>query len=393
MTAHPSTTIFRDLRPLGGDPVDLVVVDGRVAAGPADGAEVVDCGGRVALPTLVDAHIHPDKTTWGEPWYSRRPARGIAELGEQDAEVFATLPAPVGVRAERLMGHAVTRGTRAMRAHADIAPAYGLAGVEGVREAARNLAHALDVQVVAFPQHGVRRAPGTAELMEEALRTGAADLLGGIDPTEFDEDPTGQLDLVFGLADRYGVGVDIHLHEGGETGARTLYAIAERTRALGLGGKVTVGHAFAVPQAGDGFDALAAALGEAGVALTTVASDPYRVLPVERLRGHGVLVGLGSDGVRDAWSPFGDADMLHRAHQLAKVSRARTDEQLDAALDTAAHGGAAVVGLPAADFAPGAPADFVLVEGECTPQVVVDLPPRNLVVRAGRVVARDGVLV
>ncbi|WP_306370855.1 amidohydrolase [Nocardiopsis sp. CC223A] len=394
MTAHPRTTVFRDLCPLGGDPVDLVVVDGRVAAGPAvEGAQVVDCGGRIALPTLVDAHIHPDKTTWGEPWYSRRPARGIAELGEQDAEVFAALPTPVAVRAERLMGHAVTRGTRAMRAHADIAPAYGLAGVEGVREAARNLAHALDVQVVAFPQHGVRRAPGTAELMEEALRTGAADLVGGIDPTGFDGDPTGQLDLVFGLADRYGVGVDIHLHEGGETGVRTLHAIAERTRALDLGGQVTVGHAFAVPEAGDGFDALAAALGAAGVALTTVAPDPARVLPVERLRGHGVLVGLGSDGVRDAWSPFGDADMLHRAHLLAEASRARTDEQLTAALETAAHGGAAVMGLPAADFAPGSPADFVLVEGECAPQVVVDLPPRNLVVRAGRVVARDGALV
>jgi hypothetical protein len=51
-----------------------------------------------------------------------------------------------------------------------------------------------------------------------------------------------------------------------------------------------------------------------------------------------------------------------------------------------------VVGLPHLDLSAGSPADFFLVRGECLPQVVVDLPPRDLVVRAGRVVARDGEL-
>jgi cytosine/creatinine deaminase len=367
------------------------VVEGAVSDRlPTEDAEVVDCGGRIALPTLVDAHIHPDKTSWGEPWYSRRPARGIAELGEQDAEFFRNCPSPVADRAERLMGHAVTRGTRAMRAHADVAPAYGLDGLHGVREAARRLAHALDVRIVAFPQHGVRRAPGTDALLEEALRTGAADLIGGIDPEGFDDDLDGQLDLVFGLADRYRAGVDIHLHDSGSVGSRTMWAIIERTRALDMGGSVTVSHAFGVTPAAEDFEAVAAGLGEAGIALTTVAPDPSRVLPVARLREHGVRVGVGSDGVRDSWSPFGDADMLHRAHLLARALRARSDDQLSDAFLTAAHDGASLVDLPRTDFAPGAPADFLLVEGECLPQVVVDLPRRHAVVRAGRVVAREG---
>ncbi|MEU3018266.1 MULTISPECIES: amidohydrolase [unclassified Nocardiopsis] len=394
MTEQTSPTIFRDVRPMGGDPVDLVVIDGRVADRVPDGrADVVDCGGRIALPTLVDAHIHPDKTSWGEPWQSRRPARGIGELGEQDAEFFRSCPSPVADRAERLMGHAVTRGTRAMRAHADIAPAYGLDGLHGVREAARRLAHALDVRIVAFPQHGVRRAPGTDSLLEEALRTGAADLVGGIDPEGFDADLDGQLDLVFGLADRYRVGVDLHLHDSGAVGSRTMRAIIERTRALDMGGNVTVSHAFGVTPAAEDFASVAAALGEAGIALTTVAPDPARVLPVARLREHGVRVGVGSDGVRDSWSPFGDADMLHRAHLLARALRARLDEQLEDAFLTAAHDGASLVGLERADFTIGAPADFLLVDGECLAQVVVDTPRRHAVVRAGRVVAREDRLV
>lgn len=56
----------------------------------------------------------------------------------------------------------------------------------------------------------------------------------------------------------------------------------------------------------------------------------------------------------------------------------------------ASAGDAALLWLPAADLAPGSPADFLLVGGECLPQVVVDLPRRDVVVRAGRVVARDG---
>lgn len=57
-----------------------------------------------------------------------------------------------------------------------MAPAYGLAGVEGVADARERLRHALGVQIAAFPQHGVIRTPGTAQLLEKAARTGAIDM-------------------------------------------------------------------------------------------------------------------------------------------------------------------------------------------------------------------------
>ncbi|MCX5457392.1 amidohydrolase family protein [Streptomyces albidoflavus] len=338
-------TVFRNVRPYGAKrPTDLVAVDGLLTSGPAPhGAEVVDGGGRIALPTLVDAHIHPDKTAWGEPWVSRNPAGSIAEYAEEDVKLYHALRTPLKERAERLMGHAVTRGTRAMRAHADVAPAFDLAGVEGVGSARRNLRHALDV--------------------------------------------------VFGIADRHGVGVDIHLHERAATGLESLRAIIARTRALSLQGKVTVSHVFCVPGLpGRELDQLAAELADAGISLTTVAPSSDLVLPIGRLRAHGVEVGLGSDGVRDSWSPFGNADMLHRAHLLAWVGDARLDEELEAAFRAGADGGARLLGLPETDLKPGSPADFLLVRGECLPQILVDLPQRDLVIRAGRVMARDGEL-
>ncbi|BAG23287.1 MULTISPECIES: amidohydrolase family protein [Streptomyces] len=389
-------TVFTNVRPYGAErPVDLTVVDGVITADPAPhGAQVVDCEGRIALPTLVDAHIHPDKTAWGEPWVSRDPASTIAEYTAEDVKLHHALRTPLKERAERLMGHAVARGTRAMRAHVDVAPAYGLAGVEGVGSARGSLRHALDVEIVAFPQHGVIRTPGTEELLEEAARTGAVDRVGGIDPIGFDGALDEQLDIVFGIADRHGVGVDIHLHERAATGLESLRAIIDRTRALSLRGKVTVSHVFCVPGLPEReLDRLAADLADAGISLTTVAPSSDLVLPIGRLREHGVTVGLGSDGVRDSWSPFGNADMLHRSHLLARVQDARLDEELEAAFRSGADGGARLLGLPEVDLGPGSPADFLLVRGECLPQVVVDLPHREMVVRGGRIVARDGELV
>ncbi|MEV8623861.1 amidohydrolase [Streptomyces sp. NPDC051079] len=395
-----SATVYRDVRPFGGAVAELVAVDGVLVDAVPDGAavEVVEGGGRMALPTLVDAHIHPDKTSWGEPWHSRRAAAGIGEYVEGDVELARAMPTPVGERALRLMSHAAAQGTRAMRAHADVAPAFGLSGLEGLAEAREKLRGIVDVELVAFPQHGVVRAPGVTELLEEAATSGLITHVGGIDPAGFDAERGAadgeQLGTVFALAERHGLGLDIHLHDRGETGLAPLRDIAARARALGLQGRVTVSHAFAVAQlSGHELDAMADVLSGAGVALTTVALSATTILPFRRLAERGVRVGLGSDGVRDSWSPFGNADMLHRAWLAGWALRARLDEELAACFELAAHGGAELLGLDRADLRPGAPADFMLVDGECVPQAVVDVPRRDLVVRAGRIVARGGALV
>ncbi|MFF5933883.1 amidohydrolase [Streptomyces sp. NPDC012508] len=405
--ASPVITVFRDVRPWGGPPADLTAVDGVLVEADAvpEGAavEYVDGGGRLALPTLVDAHLHPDKTTWGEPWHSRRPARGIAAYVEGDVELYRAQGTSVAERALRLLSHAAAQGTRATRAHVDVAPAYGLEGVEALAAAREKLRGVLDIEAVAFPQHGVGRTPGVAELLEEAAAAGLVSHIGGIDPAGFDLDGAGlggarsdggQLDTVFGIAERHGLGLDIHLHDTGERGLAPLRDIAARTKALGLGGKVNVGHAFAVAElSGGDLDEIADVLADAGVSLTTVALSVNTVLPFRRLAERGVRVGLGSDGVRDNWSPFGNADMLHRAWLAGWALDVRLDGELEACFRVASDGGAELLGLPRADLRTGSPADFMLVEGECVPQVVVDQPRRDVVVRAGRVVARDGRLV
>ncbi|MFM9370116.1 amidohydrolase family protein [Streptomyces sp. Da 82-17] len=386
--------LFTSVRLHGTGVHDLLVSDGRVAAvDPAalpEGCTTVDGAGGLALPAPVDAHIHPDKTTWGQPWLSRTPAATLRDLIDGEVAARATFTASVEERAGALMDRAVARGTRAMRAHVDVAPAYGLDNVHGVRAAAARRAGLLDVQIVAFPQLGLLSAPGTTELVEQALDEGA-DIVGGLDPVGVDGDLHGQLDFVFGLAGRTGAPVDIHLHDRGPSGLAQVAEIARRTTALGMAGRVTVSHAFCLAELeGAELARTGEQLADAGVAVTTCALGADPVVPFGPLTARGVRVAAGSDGIRDPWTPFGDGDMINRAHLLAYRTDARTDAELAACYELVAHGGAALLGLEQSGLEVGDPADFVVLAAETVVQAVVDRPLPRLVVRGGRVVARDG---
>ena len=146
----------------------------------------------------------------------------------------------------------------------------------------------VSIQVVAFPQSGVVTRPGTAELLDRAVQEGA-ELIGGIDPAGIDRDPAGQLDVVFGIAGRHGAGVDIHLHDPGELGALQIRMIAERTRALGLAGKVSVSHAFCLGMVDEAeLGHLVDLLVDNGIAIMTNAPGDRPMPPLARLRAAGV---------------------------------------------------------------------------------------------------------
>jgi cytosine deaminase len=351
---------------------------------------VVDGGGQLALPGLVDAHAHLDKTLWGLPWRPHTAGDGLAALIENEHRGRAEL-AEAGVtvaeRAGNLLGAYVAAGTSHIRSHVDVDTAAGLDSLHAVMEARAAFAGRVSVELVAFPQSGLLVRPGTAELLEAAVQAGA-DLVGGLDPAGFDQRPVEHLDTIFAIADRHGRGLDIHLHDGGELGAFTLDLIIERARVLGLAGKVTVSHAFALAEVPPPrLERLVEGLAGQRISLTTVAPGNRPPLPLARLRAAGVAVGLGCDGIRDLWSPWGDGDLLARAALLAWRAGARRDQDLAAALELATSGGAEVLGLPAHGLTPGCTADLVLLPATTPGEAVVTHPPRTLVLKAGQIVA------
>jgi cytosine deaminase len=68
----------------------------------------------------------------------------------------------------------------------------------------------------------------------------------------------------------------------------------------------------------------------------------------------------------------------------------RRDEDIELALEAATYGGARALGLPAYGLTVGAPADLVVVGARTPAEAVVTRPARDLVLKAGRAVARTG---
>ncbi|MFE4466353.1 amidohydrolase family protein [Oerskovia sp. NPDC056781] len=399
-----AVSVLRNVRPWGGDPVDLHVTDGHITrvtphspteAGARQGRTApapgeVDGRGLLALPGFVNAHAHVDKSWWGKPWVSyggeaTTQGRIAHEREHRDELGIPGVDVTVAVLREFLR-----HGTTAIRTHVDVDLGLGLRGIDVVRESLFVLGGAVDAEIVAFPQDGVLRRPGVLELLDAAAAAGA-EHIGGLDPASIDRDPVTQLDGLFEIAERRGVGVDVHLHDGGELGAFQIELMIERTIRAGLQGKVNVAHGFAVGQLPPTRMAdLVEAMGDAGISMTTVAPIGATPLPLDLLRAHGVRVGLGTDGIRDLWAPYGTGDLLALTTRLSQLARFRHDEDIVRAARLATSDAAHFVGRPVHDLVEGARADVVLVDAENTMDAVVRAPGRALVVAGGQVVARDG---
>ncbi|MGX4738303.1 amidohydrolase family protein [Kitasatospora griseola] len=390
----PGPQLLLDATLPDGARADLRIEDGRIAAvtpvppgrelPAAAGPGERRLNGALLLPALVDGHAHLDKTFLGAPWQPHRETADlraqIASERQQRREVADRLP--VADRAEALARRMAALGTGHVRSHVDVDPDTGLDHLCAVLEARERVRELIDVQLVAFPQSGVVAEPGVAQLLDAALREGA-ELIGGLDPFGFDGDVDGQLDVVFELAERHGAGVDIHLHDGGAPGVAQLRAIAARTAALGLGGRVAVSHAYCLGQLEPReLDAVAAVLTDAGVAVMT--NGPARSMPpVKRLHERGVLVFAGSDNIRDAWWPYGTGDMLERATVIGLQGDLMTDQDLCLAADLATAHAARALGLAEYGIAVGGRADLVAVAAHSVPEAVAAHPERLLVLHRG----------
>ncbi|MDR3475491.1 MAG: amidohydrolase [Devosia sp.] len=387
----PAEYWLTGLRFADGNGGDLLVRDGNIAALAAASGDAPRqaMGGWLCLPSFVEGHVHLDKTFLGTPWQPHLPGGSVADRIRQEKVARSAINVPVEVRGSNLVEQELRFGTGYMRSHVDIDAESRLANFEAVSEIRQRYADRIDIQIVAFPQSGILASPGTEAFLDAALAAGA-DAIGGLDPAGIDGDPVGHLDVVFSLASRRGKDVDIHLHEGAALGVFELDLICDRTERFGLGGRVTVSHSYCLAQIGpEELKRIGGRLASAGVAILTSAPQ-VSMPPVRTLRALGVNIFAGSDNIRDAWSPFGNGDMLERAQIAARQQDLVEDADLSVALDMVGGASARALRLPHYGIAIGAPADLVLVEAETAAEAVASVPRRRMTFKRGRKVAELG---
>jgi cytosine/adenosine deaminase-related metal-dependent hydrolase len=386
--------LITNVRPAGGPATSILVEGGRIAAfgaPPRPGLAELDGGGRLAIPGLVEAHAHLDKTLWGMPWYRNEVGPRLIDKIDNERVAKKVLGIDARRQSARQVALTVGHGTTHIRTHVDVDTECGVGSIEGVMGTRDAHAAHVDMQIVAFPQSGLLVRPGTLELLDTAMALGA-NVVGGLDPCAIDRDPKGHLDAVFGLAQKYRRGVDIHLHEPGEMGAFSMELIIERAKALGMRGQsVVISHAFCLGMPEPTIvDRLLAELAAAEIAIMTTASPSRPVPSVQKCRAAGIVVGTGSDGIRDTWGPYGNADLLERAMFIGMRNNLRRDDEVEVALDVCTYGSAAMMGVADYGLAVGKPADMVLLPGACVTDAVVSRPRDRITLKRGVVTARDG---
>ena len=389
--------LLRNVRPMGGEPVDLLLSAGRIAQiapaiTPDATTTVLDGANQLLLPGLVNAHAHIDKNLLGLGWHKNQTPepRRIRDYVDNERRLRRELNLSAQMQSAHEVRAALAAGVTHIRTHVDIDTDAGLSHFEGVMATREAFKDALTMQTVAFPQSGMLVRPGTTELLEEAVKLGA-DCIGGLDPSTIDRDPVRHLDFVFGLAERYGVEVDIHLHEPGTLGAFAVELIAERTRVLGLQGRVTISHVFCLGQIDATYlNRIIDLLLENRINIMSLGSGTSEFPPLQRLHAAGVTLCTGSDGVRDTWGPYNSVDMLDRVKFLGYRCGFRKDEEVEFLLSIATHAGAKVMGDTAYGLAVGCRADLVVVPGDTPTAAVINLPPRTYVFKAGQLVAAAG---
>jgi cytosine deaminase len=384
---------------------DIAIAGGRIAAVgsnlDAQAGEEIDASGRLVSPPFVDAHFHMDATmSLGLPRLNRSGTllEGIALWGELKPHLTQEA---IVERALRYCDLAVSQGVMAIRSHVDICDERLLAA-EALLEVKRRVQPYLELQLVAFPQDGYLRWPGAAETLARALDMGV-EVVGGIPHFERTmAEGAESVKLLCEVAAARGLRVDMHCDETDDPLSRHIETLAAETKRLGLEGRVTGSHLTSMHSMDNYYvSKLLPLIAESGVSaianpLINIGiqgrhdSYPKRrgMTRVPELMDAGVTVAFGHDCVMDPWYSLGSADMLDVAHMGLHVAHMTGRADMSRCFEAVTTAPARILGLEGYGLEPGCHADLVMLQARDPIEALRLKPPRLLVLRRGKVVAR-----
>jgi cytosine/creatinine deaminase len=379
----------------GRGPLDIGVMGTKIAAMEPNlppGVEDYEFGGRLALPGLVETHLHLDKACILDRCHAG--ADLAAAIASVSAAKAGFTEEDVAERAGRVLKKCIGQGTMHIRTHVEVDPVVGMRGFEGVRAAAREHEWGVDVEICVFPQEGMTNYPGVEELVIEGLKRGAK-VIGGA--PYVDADPHGQIDRIFGIARDFDVDIDLHLDFSLNADELDADYVCRKTDEFGWGGRVAIGHVSklsALPP--ERFDAAAKRLADAGVAVTVLpATDlflmgrghthnvPRGIAPAHRLVAAGVNCSISTNNVLNPFTPFGDCSLIRMANLYANAAQIGDAEGLALCLEMVSGRAAKLVNARGHGLEIGGIANIVIFNGSDKAEAVAEIAQPLLGIRSG----------
>jgi len=396
--------IIRNARLAGAPdsaPLDIGIGEGRIVAIErrlaADGPSF-DAQGRLACAGLIETHIHLDKSRiidrcTPQDRRTLSPVLGVAPLKKSMSVE------DVRTRAARTLEQCVLHGTTRMRTQVEVDPGIGMRGFEAVASLIADYKWAIDVQMCVFPQEGLTNYPGTDELLVESLRRGAP-VIGGA--PRYDTDGAAQVRRIFELAREFDVDIDMHLDVGNTPDGMHIHLVRELTEKYRRGGRVVVGHMAKLsllPPAE--LARIARSLADAGIAVTVLpATDLFLmgrdqehsvrrgVADANFLVEHGVNCSLSSNNILNPATPYGDCSLIRMANLYANVIQLDRPAQLRDCFSMLTERSAKLLNLKDYGFAPGQPADVVILDAETPEQAIAEICRPVAVFKRGKQTVR-----
>jgi cytosine deaminase len=399
-------------------------VSNGVSGGGQDHGVWLHLPGYTVFPAAADPHAHLDKALSQD--LIDPPA------GDLDRAIASWVTAAAEFTGEDILDRArraallmLSHGTTAVRSHIDVYPETGpetgaesdtaadpFRGIRALTRLRDELAGIMTLQIVALvPAHTPDRQ--LTALAEGALDAGA-DLVGGA--PHLAADPLAQTDLLLDVAERRGIGCDLHTDEfldapGAAPRTPTIDRYAARVRTWPADRIRGAGHCCHLSQLdATALDTTAAAVRTAGIHVIalpatnlylqggdgdgadTLCPQGRGIAPLTALRTRGVAVAAGGDNIRDPFNPTGRADPLETAALLVTAAH-QTPEQ---ALDLVTADARAALGLAPAGPVKGHRADLLCIRDPVTaggaPPTVASLiaaaPADRTVIAGGRLAAQ-----
>ena len=371
-----------------GNTVSAVLPAGTAADAAAEAT--IDLDGFVLMAAPAEPHAHLDKAL---SWDLINPPMGDLGLAIRSWQQYSTVMTTASI-ADRARAQALamlSQGTTAIRTHIDMLvgdePMRGVEALVQVRDELRDL---IDIELVALAGPEVPDS-----VVERALDLGV-DLIGGA--PHLAADPIADLTRLLRLAERRGVGVDIHTDEALD-GEPTILEFARIVRDWTL--PASAGHCVRLgtlePEELDEVirEVLASDLGIISLPITNLylqgwqhpVSTPRGLTALRALIDAGVRVGAGADNVRDPFNPVGRSDALETASLLVTAGHLTLDE----AYSVVSAGSRSVMSLPVAGPIVGARAELLAVRGTGMSDVIANASPDRFVIHAGNLVAQSAV--
>src|SRR2546429_5778958 len=227
------------------DTREIGILEGRIAEPEAEARQVIDLGGALVTPALVEPHIHLDAVlTVGEPRHNQSGSlfEGIAIWGERVKQLTVD---DVKKRVRTVLRWQLANGVQFVRSHVDVCDPE-LRAVRALTELRQEIGDQITLQLVAFPQQGIMSFDGGEDLMRKAIDLGV-DVVGAIPHFELTRE-YGELPIKFpfALAANKGPRVDIHCDETDDDQSRFVEVMAAETIRLGMHCPVTASDTTAM---------------------------------------------------------------------------------------------------------------------------------------------------